>query len=53
VVVSIRERGRFKPTGREYDIWGVQFYTFRDGKMVRFLQVFDGAAMLEAVAAPV
>jgi ketosteroid isomerase-like protein len=49
VVVSIRERGRFRPTGREYDIWAVQFYTFRDGKMVRFLEVFDGAAMMEAI----
>ncbi|MGL4551890.1 MAG: nuclear transport factor 2 family protein [Gemmataceae bacterium] len=49
VVVSVRERGRYRPTGREYDLWAVQFYTFRDGKVVRFRQLFDGAALLAAV----
>src|SRR3954447_16933339 len=35
VVVFARERGRFKATGREYEIRWAQWFTFRDGLVSR------------------
>src|SRR5262249_38484136 len=35
VVVAARERGRFRATGRPYDLHWVQFFTCRDGRVVR------------------
>jgi ketosteroid isomerase-like protein len=49
VVVTGRELGKYRPTGRVYDIHFVQFFTIRGGKLVRFRQVIDSAAMLDAV----
>jgi ketosteroid isomerase-like protein len=48
VVISGRERGRYRPTGREYELHFVQFFTFRGGRLARFHQVFDTAALLAA-----
>lgn len=52
VVVVARERGRFRPTGREYDMHWTQVFTIQGGRVVRFLQLFDSAALLTAMAAP-
>jgi ketosteroid isomerase-like protein len=49
VVVAARERGRYIPTGRYYDVHFVQIMTFCSGKLVRMRQVFDSAPMLEIV----
>jgi ketosteroid isomerase-like protein len=49
VVVTARERGRYRATGRSYDLHWVQLFTFRQGKVVRVREVFDSAAMLAAV----
>jgi len=49
VVVVARERGRFRATGDTYDMHWVQVFTFADGKLVRFRQVFDSAPLLAAV----
>jgi ketosteroid isomerase-like protein len=49
VVIGGRERGRYQPTGRCYDVHFVYFMTLRDGKIVRVHEVFDSAPMLEAV----
>jgi ketosteroid isomerase-like protein len=35
VVVTGRERGRFRSSGRPYDVHWVQFHTYRGGKTVR------------------
>ena len=35
VVLVLREQGRFRTTGRHYDVCFVQVFTFRDGKAVR------------------
>lgn len=52
VVVSARERGRFRPTGRTYDIHWVQFFTIKNGRITRIFQVFDSAPLVEAVQGP-
>jgi ketosteroid isomerase-like protein len=49
VVISARERGRFRQTGREYDIHWTIFLTFRDGKLVRGYETFDSGPFLEAM----
>lgn len=49
VVVHGRESGRVKKTGRTYDIHWVQIFTFRDGKVARFREVFDSAPIVEAM----
>jgi uncharacterized protein len=52
VVVIARERGRYRPTGRAYDLHWVQIFTFRDGRLARFREFFDSAAMLGVVRPP-
>ncbi len=52
VVVVGHEQGRFKPTGRPYEIHWVQIFTFRDGKVVRFRELADTAVFLDALAGP-
>jgi hypothetical protein len=52
VVVIARERGRWKPTGRTYDVHWIQVFTFRDGKLARVREFVDSAAFLEAVLPP-
>jgi ketosteroid isomerase-like protein len=49
VVVTAKERGRIKATGRTYEVHWVQYFTFRNGKVVRFRELFDSGAMLDAV----
>jgi ketosteroid isomerase-like protein len=49
VMVLARETGRFKPTGRTYEVHWVQVFTFRGGKVVKFREYADTAAMLQAV----
>jgi ketosteroid isomerase-like protein len=41
VVVMARESGRFAPTGKEYDFYWVQFFTFGDGKVIRARELAD------------
>lgn len=41
VVVMARERGRFAATGKEYDFYWVQFFTFKDGKVIRIRELAD------------
>ena len=52
VVVYGRDQGRYVPTGRDFSLHWVQFFTFRNGRVVRIRQLFDSAAIL-AAAAPV
>jgi uncharacterized protein len=47
VVVVAFERGRFRLTGRSYGVHWVQIFTFRDGKVARFRQICDSAAMID------
>lgn len=51
VIVVARERGRCRPSGRPYDMHWVQQFTFAGGKLLRFRQVFDSAALLPAPGA--
>jgi ketosteroid isomerase-like protein len=41
VVVMARERGRFAATGKEYDFYWVQFFTFKEGKVIRVREMAD------------
>jgi ketosteroid isomerase-like protein len=41
VVVMARERGRFAATGKEYDFYWVQFFTFKEGKVIRVRELAD------------
>jgi uncharacterized protein len=45
VVVMARERGRYVPTGREYDFHWVQLYTFKEGKLIRIRELADTRAL--------
>lgn len=49
VILVGRETGRFRPTGLPYTVHWVQIFTLRNGKAIRFRELFDSAAMLEAV----
>jgi hypothetical protein len=51
VVVLGFERDTAKPTGRAFDHHWVQFFTIRDGKIARFRQFPDTAAVGDAFAA--
>ena len=50
VVVLGRETGRFRPTGREYEMHWMHHYTFRGGKIQQIRELFDSAALLRAAA---
>jgi ketosteroid isomerase-like protein len=52
LVLIAREQGRFRATGRAYDIHFVQVFTFRDGKVAQFRQIFDSAPLLDATRQP-
>lgn len=43
VVVTAREKGRHRASGRPYDLHWVALYEFRDGKIARFLALIAGA----------
>lgn len=48
VVVVGKERGRFRPTGREYELHWVHHYRLAGGKVVRILELLDSGALLDA-----
>jgi ketosteroid isomerase-like protein len=48
VVVFARERGRFKATGREYDIRWAQWFTFRDGLLFRMRELAEEGPLVAA-----
>ena len=48
VVVVAYERGRLRQSGRLYQVHWVQIFTFRDGKVARFRQNCDSAALVDA-----
>jgi uncharacterized protein len=47
-VALARERGRFGPTGRDYDFHWVQLYTFKEGKVIRIRELADTGILTEA-----
>jgi ketosteroid isomerase-like protein len=52
VVAIGRYRGTFRPTGASLDAEGAVVWTVRDGKVIRFRQYVDTAALHLAAAAP-
>ena len=48
VTVAAFERGKILPTGAPYAMSWVQIFTFRDGKVVRFHEHMDTAALRDA-----
>jgi ketosteroid isomerase-like protein len=48
VVLYARDRGIVKATGAAYTALSVQIFTFDQGKLARFEQIFDTASLLEA-----
>lgn len=48
VVVTGREQGRYRPTGRAYDVHWVQLFTFRQGKLKQFREIVDSAPLVAA-----
>lgn len=49
VVVLGRERGRFRPTGREYELHRMHQYGLRGGKVARICELLDSAALLDVL----
>ena len=49
VVVVGQERGRYRPTGREYELHWAHEYKLRGGKVVRITELLDSGALLDAV----
>jgi ketosteroid isomerase-like protein len=49
VVVLGREQGRFRPTGRSYDLHWMHQYIFKNGKIVLMRELFDSAALLDVL----
>ncbi len=47
VVVVAHEHGRFRRTGLLYETHWVQIFTFRDGKVVRFREIYDSTTMAD------
>ena len=41
VVVAARETGHYRPASRDYESHFVQFFTFKDGKIIRLRQICD------------
>jgi ketosteroid isomerase-like protein len=51
VVVQINESYRVKATGKAYVTEVVHIWTIRDGKVIRFDELYDSAAIAEAFTA--
>ena len=49
VVVVGRESGKFRPTGRKYEVHWMHQYRFRDGKLTYIRELFDSASVLHLV----
>ena len=47
VVVVAFERGRFKHIQRPYALHWVQIFTFREGKLVRFREIYDSSGLMD------
>lgn len=45
IIVIARERGRFRPAGRPYELHWVQLFVFRDGKVIRIREIVDGHSL--------
>jgi ketosteroid isomerase-like protein len=52
VVVVGKERGRFRSTGREYEVHWMHQYRLEGGKIVRITELLDSAALLDALKPP-
>ena len=52
VVVVGKERGRFRATGREYEVHWMHQYRLEGGKVVRITEMLDSAALLDAARPP-
>jgi len=50
VLVVAEETGRYVPTGEAYDVWWLQAFVVKDGKIVRVRQSASGAGPWEAKA---
>lgn len=51
LVLLAHEVGRFRATGKQYDLRWVQWFRFREGKIVHIRELFDTAAV-RAAASP-
>ncbi|HEX8174974.1 MAG TPA: nuclear transport factor 2 family protein [Pyrinomonadaceae bacterium] len=49
VVVIGRDKGRFRPTGRTYDLHWMHQYTFEGDKIIRMRELVDSAALLDVI----
>jgi ketosteroid isomerase-like protein len=49
VVVTGREQGKYRPTGRDYDIHWVQLFTFDRGKLRQFREIVDSGPLVNAI----
>ena len=49
VVVVGKERGRFRSTGREYELHWMHEYKLVGGKVLRILELLDSGALLDAL----
>lgn len=49
VVVVGRERGRFRPTGKLYDLHWMHQYTIENGRFIGLREMFDSAALLDVI----
>jgi ketosteroid isomerase-like protein len=45
IVVQAQEKGRLKATGQSYHLHWVQTFTFQNGKLQRFREVFDSGSL--------
>ena len=48
VVIVGRETGRFKPTGKTYNVSWVQIFTLQNDKAVRFREIVDMATLIQS-----
>jgi hypothetical protein len=48
VIVVGKETGRYRPTGREYEMHWMHEYTFREGKLARVRELLDRAELIRA-----
>ncbi len=49
VIVIGRDKGRFRPTGRSYDLHWMHQYTFKEGKIIHMRELFDSATLLKVI----
>jgi ketosteroid isomerase-like protein len=49
VTLVLRECGEVRSTGKPYETYATQMFTFRGGKVARFVETFDSAPLLDAM----